>query len=198
MVCAAVDSSWLSVLPLRGWCIPAPSGLLLGRWLWLIHVPPLGRLSLHVLSLARSRADVAPPVHEALPAALPRAAPAQPVCAPHQVGGGGGQAEEGWVACSPGGSSLRNCWKSPPPPRPSSPPTTQTLHPPPIPPTPLAVLLRSVEYISDIAAELRRMLLSGALPPAERLRMLLTAAEMIHRQVGGRFVGGGGSCVRGV
>lgn len=42
--------------------------------------------------------------------------------------------------------------------------------------------LISVEYIQDIAAELRVLLRSSTLPHQERLRVLLTAAEMVHRQ----------------
>lgn len=42
--------------------------------------------------------------------------------------------------------------------------------------------LRSVDYINDITAELRQLLGSGALPPQERLRVLLTAAETVQSQ----------------
>lgn len=41
----------------------------------------------------------------------------------------------------------------------------------------------SVEYVQDVSLELRRLLQSSALPPQERLRILLTAAEMMQRQV---------------
>lgn len=40
----------------------------------------------------------------------------------------------------------------------------------------------SVDYIHDITAELRQLLGSGALPPPERLRVLLTAAETVQSQ----------------
>ncbi|PSC74530.1 nucleolar complex 3-like protein isoform X2 [Micractinium conductrix] len=42
--------------------------------------------------------------------------------------------------------------------------------------------LISVEYVQDVSLELRRLLQSSALPPQERLRILLTAAEMMQRQ----------------
>jgi hypothetical protein len=45
---------------------------------------------------------------------------------------------------------------------------------------------RSIEYLNDIAAELRRLARGGALPPEERLRVLLTAAELAHGQAGVR------------
>ena len=38
--------------------------------------------------------------------------------------------------------------------------------------------------MQDIVAELRLLLRSAALPPQERLRVLLTATEMLQRQVG--------------
>jgi hypothetical protein len=37
--------------------------------------------------------------------------------------------------------------------------------------------------VQDIVAELRLLLRSAALPPQERLRVLLTATEMLQRQV---------------
>lgn len=40
----------------------------------------------------------------------------------------------------------------------------------------------SVDYLQDIVAELRLLLRSGALPPEDRLRVLLTAAEVAHGQ----------------
>lgn len=43
-----------------------------------------------------------------------------------------------------------------------------------------------MEYIQDITAELRLLLGSGALPPQERLRVLLTAAEVVQSQASGQ------------
>lgn len=42
----------------------------------------------------------------------------------------------------------------------------------------------SIEYIEDITAELRLLLRSSALPPQERLRVLLTAVNIVLHQVG--------------
>jgi hypothetical protein len=39
----------------------------------------------------------------------------------------------------------------------------------------------SIEYIEDIISELRLLLRSSALPPQERLRVLLTAADILHQ-----------------
>jgi len=39
-----------------------------------------------------------------------------------------------------------------------------------------------VEYVNDITSELRLLLRSSALPPVERLRVLLTAGEILQRQ----------------
>lgn len=45
-------------------------------------------------------------------------------------------------------------------------------------------MLCSMEYIQGIMGELRRLLSTSALPPEERLRVLLTAAELVQAEVG--------------
>ncbi len=45
-------------------------------------------------------------------------------------------------------------------------------------------MLCSMEYIQGVMHELRLLLCSSALPPEERLRVLLTAAELVQGEVG--------------
>ncbi len=49
---------------------------------------------------------------------------------------------------------------------------------------------RSVDYLQDTVAELRLLLRSDALPPEDRLRVLLTAAEVGHAQASAHVDGG--------
>lgn len=55
-----------------------------------------------------------------------------------------------------------------------------------MPPRPGLLVCCSIEYIEDITAELRLLLGSGALPPQERLRVMLTAADIAQNQVRAR------------